>query len=72
MAMSKAGIFISKNKSFSIPSDDNAPMIMVGPGTGIAPFRGFLEERQFREASGDNWLFLVIKLVMLILYMKTS
>ena len=54
---SKAGVFISKNKSFSVPSDDNAPMIMVGPGTGIAPFRGFLEERQFRQAPGDNWLF---------------
>ena len=53
----KAGIFISTNKSFRIPADDAAPMIMVGPGTGIAPFRAFLEERQVRQATGPNWLF---------------
>ena len=53
----KAGIFISTNKSFRIPAADAAPMIMVGPGTGIAPFRAFLEERQVRQATGPNWLF---------------
>ncbi|MEN0140617.1 MAG: sulfite reductase subunit alpha [Rhodococcus sp. (in: high G+C Gram-positive bacteria)] len=51
------GIFVSKNKSFRVPADDAAPMIMVGPGTGIAPFRAFLQERQARGASGRNWLF---------------
>ncbi len=52
-----AGIFVSPNKNFRVPKDDAAPMIMVGPGTGIAPFRGFLEERRARGASGRNWLF---------------
>lgn len=52
-----AGVFLSPNKSFRVPADDSAPMIMVGPGTGIAPFRAFLEERRAREAKGRNWLF---------------
>ncbi|MEM8571994.1 MAG: sulfite reductase flavoprotein subunit alpha [Pseudomonadota bacterium] len=52
-----AGIFMSPNKSFRVPEDDTAPMMMVGPGTGIAPFRAFLEERRERGATGMNWLF---------------
>ncbi len=52
-----AKMFIQPNKNFSLPEDDNAKIIMVGPGTGIAPFVGFIQERHFKKASGSNWLF---------------
>ena len=50
-------IFLHANGNFRLPEDTTAPVIMVGPGTGIAPFRAFLEERQARGEKGDNWLF---------------
>jgi len=49
-------VYIDPNKKFALP-DDNEPVIMIGPGTGVAPFRAFLQEREEREAEGDNWLF---------------
>lgn len=49
-------IFFSPNKSFRVPEDNTLPIIMVGPGTGIAPFRAFLQERKYRKATGKNWL----------------
>ena len=49
-------VFFTPNKSFRLP-DDNKDIIMIGPGTGIAPFRAFLQEREHRNSSGKNWLF---------------
>ncbi len=57
LAHGTAQVFIHANKAFRPPADPAAPMIMVGPGTGIAPFRAFLEERATTQAPGKNWLF---------------
>ncbi len=50
-------VYLQPAKDFGLPEDDTTPIIMVGPGTGIAPFRAFIEERHARGASGDAWLF---------------
>jgi Sulfite reductase, alpha subunit (flavoprotein) len=50
-------VYVQANKRFRLPADHHAPMIMIGPGTGIAPFRAFLHERRALQHRGKNWLF---------------
>ncbi|BBV09657.1 TPA: NADPH-dependent assimilatory sulfite reductase flavoprotein subunit [Providencia stuartii] len=50
-------IFIEHNDNFRLPDDSTKPVIMIGPGTGIAPFRAFMQQRDNEEATGKNWLF---------------
>jgi sulfite reductase (NADPH) flavoprotein alpha-component len=52
-----ASVFVQRAHAFCLPADPCAPVIMVGPGTGIAPFRAFLQEREAFGAPGRNWLF---------------
>ena len=53
----RVGIHVHSNKAFRPPTNAETPMIMIGPGTGIAPFRGFLHHRRAIAAKGRNWLF---------------
>ncbi len=50
-------VFLRPNQHFRLPADPNRSVIMIGPGTGVAPFRGFLQEREALGAVGKNWLF---------------
>ncbi len=54
---SNVQVWIERNERFRVPADMARDMIMVGPGTGVAPFRGFLQEREATGATGRNWLF---------------
>jgi sulfite reductase (NADPH) flavoprotein alpha-component len=52
-----APVYLHRNPNFRLPASGDAPVIMIGPGTGIAPFRGFMAERDALGARGRNWLF---------------
>ncbi|MFZ3577471.1 assimilatory sulfite reductase (NADPH) flavoprotein subunit [Virgibacillus sp. DJP39] len=50
-------VYVHRNPNFKFPADQHAPIIMIGPGTGVAPFRSFLEEREETGVEGKTWLF---------------
>lgn len=50
-------VYLHPTPHFLLPQDSNAPIIMIGPGTGVAPYRAFLQQREVDNASGKNWLF---------------
>ncbi|WP_159710927.1 diflavin oxidoreductase [Geminicoccus flavidas] len=53
----KLGVFLKPNRHFRLPADPSTKVVMIGPGTGVAPFRAFLQHRRETGAPGQNWLF---------------
>jgi len=65
-------VFPSVAKHFHLPEDPETPIIMIGPGTGVAPFRAYLQERKATGAKGKNWLFFAHNTRAAILRTETS
>lgn len=57
MLQAEIPVFIQPHHGFTLPANAKAPLIMIGPGTGVAPFRAFMQQRLHDNASGENWLF---------------
>ncbi len=55
---SQVAVFIEKNPAFKLPENDETPVILIGAGTGVAPFRSFLQHREANNQKGKAWLFL--------------
>ena len=53
----KVKVFVEHNDNFRLPANGDTSVIMIGPGTGVAPFRAFMQEREATEATGKNWMF---------------
>ncbi len=53
----RVAVYVEKNNRFRLPDSAETPVVMIGPGTGVAPFRAFVEERAEQDAAGRNWLF---------------
>ena len=54
---SSISVYLKKNPNFKFPFDEATPVIMIGPGTGVAPFRSYLQAREELDLSGQTWLF---------------
>lgn len=50
-------VYLQPSHGFTVPEENQTSVIMIGPGTGVAPYRGFMQEREVRQANGRNWLF---------------
>lgn len=56
-AGNKVQVFVQQNENFKLPKDPESPIIMIGPGTGVAPYRSFMQEREETGAGGKSWMF---------------